>query len=203
MSNSLSRQSIRQNIRTARRALSDEQQNADAQKLLTHLIKLDKVQQSKKIAISLAFDGEIQTLPFIEWCWENNKQVYLPVLHPFSKGHLLFLHYTVQTEMLKNKYGIAEPKLNQQLICPVEALDLICTPLVAFDNQGNRIGMGGGYYDRTLSPWFLQQTGPYPIGLAHDCQLVAELPIASWDVPLPKIITPSKSYCFVTKNEHI
>jgi 5-formyltetrahydrofolate cyclo-ligase len=199
MNNLLSRNSIRQQIRSERRALSNVQQSLYSNQLLTQLIKLKKVQQSKKIAVSLAFDGEIETLPFIKWCWENNKQVYLPVIHPFSKGHLLFLHYTAETNMLKNRYDISEPKLNQQLICPVKELDIIFTPLVAFDAKGNRIGMGGGYYDRTLLPWFAQQTGPYPIGLAHDCQLVGHLPTEPWDVPLPKIITPSKVHRFITK----
>jgi len=196
MNNNLSRDQIRQHIRSTRRALSNEQQTIDAKKLLNRLINLDRVKEANNIAISLAFDGEIDTTPFIKWCWENNKQVYLPVVHPFSKGHLLFLHYSATTEMTTNRYGIFEPKLDQQQICPVTALDLIFTPLVAFDETGNRIGMGGGYYDRTLAPWFEKKTGPYPIGLAHDCQLVEQLPIESWDVPLPEIITPAKHYRF-------
>ena len=198
MNDSLSRDHIRQQIRLARRSLSNEQQTTDAKKLLTLLIQLDKVQQAKNIAISIAFDGEIQTMPFIEWCWENNKQVYLPVVHPFNKGHLLFLHYTANTEMIINQYGISEPKLKQQLTCPIKQLDIIFTPLVAFDKQGNRIGMGGGYYDRMLAPWFSEKSGPYPIGLAHDCQLVQQLPTEAWDVPLPEIITPSKHHLFIT-----
>lgn len=200
MNDSLSRDQIRKEMRLARRSLSNEQQQLDSEKLLTCLIQSTKVQQANKIAISLAFDGEIQTMPFIKWCWRNNKQIYLPVLHPFSKGHLLFLHYTPETEMFTNKYGISEPKLNLQLICPTKQLDVIFTPLVAFDKQGNRIGMGGGYYDRTLAPWFKNKIVPYPIGLAHDCQLVNKLPIESWDVPLPEIITPSEHYHFITKN---
>jgi len=196
MNNNLSRDQIRQHIRSTRRALPIEQQTIDAEKLLRRLIKLDVVKNAKNIAISLAFDGEIDTTPFIRWCWKNNKQVYLPVVHPFSKGHLLFLHYSATTEMTTNRYGISEPKLDQQQICPVTQLDIIFTPLVAFDETGNRIGMGGGYYDRTLVPWFEKQTGPYPIGLAHDCQLVKQLPIESWDVPLPEIMTPAKHYRF-------
>lgn len=199
MNNDLSRDQIRHNIRLVRRSLPHQQQTSDADKLLQRLIKLDRLQQSKNIAISLAFDGEIDTRPLIEWCWKNDKQIYLPVVHPFNKGYLLFLHYTATTEMITNQYGILEPKLDQQQICPLTQLELIFTPLVAFDKLGNRIGMGGGYYDRTLAPWFTQQTGPYPIGLAHDCQLVEQLPTASWDVPLPEIITPAKHYQFITK----
>ncbi|WP_022941449.1 5-formyltetrahydrofolate cyclo-ligase [Psychromonas hadalis] len=195
-----SAQQIRKEIRQLRNNLPLSTQARDAQQVLLQLIRHPKVQQAKKIALSLNFDGEINTLPFIKWCWENSKQVYLPVVHPFSKGHLLFLHYSKDTEMLKNQYGIAEPKLDQRFICPVKQLDLIFTPLVAFDKQGNRIGMGGGYYDRMLAPWFIEQSGPYPIGLAHDCQQVEHLPIEPWDVPLPEIITPSKHYTFTTKN---
>ena len=198
MNNNLCRDQIRRHIRCARRSLSSTQQSIDAEKLLQRLIKLDKVQQAKHIAISLAFDGEIDTQPFINWCWTNSKQVYLPVVHPVNKGHLLFLHYEANTEMVTNQYGIPEPKFDQQHLRPIALLDIIFTPLVAFDQQGNRIGMGGGYYDRTLAPWFELQSGPYPIGLAHDCQLVEQLPTESWDVPLPEIITPAKHHQFTT-----
>lgn len=191
---------IRKEVRQLRRNLPSSIQVRDAQRVLLRLIDHPKVQQAKNIALSLAFDGEINTLPFIKWCWANNKQVYLPVVHPFSKGQLLFLHYSKDTKMLKNQYGIAEPQLDQRFICPVKQLDLIFTPLVAFDKQGNRMGMGGGYYDRMLAPWFLDQKGPYPIGLAHDCQQVDDLPTQPWDVPLPEIISPSKHYLFTAKN---
>jgi len=198
MNNPLSRDHLRHHIRTARRALSPQQQTHEAQKLLTHLVTLERVTQAHKIAITLAFDGEINTQPFIKWCWENNKHVYLPVVDPMNKGHLLFLRYHADSDMQKNQYGILEPKMTQQQVCPVTQLDIIFTPLVAFDKQGNRMGMGGGYYDRTLAPWFASQTGPYPIGLAHDCQRVEQLSVASWDVPLPEIITPSEHYFFST-----
>ena len=188
------RSKIRQQMRSARRDLSGEQQKTDAAKLFARLIKHSKVQDAQHIGISLASDGEIDTFEFIEWCWTNNKQVYLPVVHPFSKGHLLFLEYAAETEMVLNRYGIYEPKLEQLHTCAMKKLDLVFTPLVAFDREGNRIGMGGGYYDRMLAPWFKEQTGPYPIGLAHDCQQVEALPIEEWDVPLPEIITPSQHY---------
>lgn len=188
------RSQIREKMRSARRDLSGEQQRKDAAKLFARLIKHNKVQNARHIGISLASDGEIDTLEFIKWCWANEKQVYLPVVHPFSKGHLLFLEYTADTEMVLNRYGIYEPKLEQLHTCALKKLDIIFTPLVAFDQQGNRIGMGGGYYDRMLAPWFKEKSGPYPIGLAHDCQQVSKLPVEEWDVPLPEIITPGQHY---------
>lgn len=186
------RSKIRKQVRNTRRDLSGQQQHDDAKKLFARLIKHEKTIAAHKVAISLAHDGEIDTLAFIKWCWKNNKEVYLPVVHPFSKGHLLFLAYKEDSEMVLNRYGIYEPKLIQLDACPVDQLDIIFTPLVAFDLQGNRIGMGGGYYDRTLAPWFKNKTGPYPIGLAHDCQQLTSIPTLQWDVPLPEIITPNK-----------
>ena len=160
-----------------------------------------KVQQAQHVSVTLAYDGEIDLNPFIDWCWQQQKQVYLPVVHPTKTGQLLFLAYHKNTEMIINRYGIAEPKFthttkNIEQTCPAQSLDLVLTPLVAFDQQGNRIGMGGGYYDRLLAPWFTQRTGPYPIGLAHDCQYINALPIQEWDVPLPEVITPSQHFYF-------
>ena len=141
----------------------------------------------KNIAIFLSFDGEISTKNIIKQLWENKKNIFLPVLHPFSKGHLLFLAYTPSTPMIKNKFGILEPQLNVQNILPIEELDIIFTPLVAFDKDNNRLGMGGGFYDRTL-----QYTKIYhfiSVGLAYKWQQVNKLPIESWDQPLNYIIT--------------
>ena len=188
----LSRQQFRQQIRHKRQQLSADIQRDASLRLIEHFTTLSEVSQAQHIALYLTTDGEIDTSPLINWLWQQGKHVYLPVIHPFSKGHLLFLHYQRDTPMVRNQYGISEPKLNQTLIRPTSTLDLVCTPLVGFDSDGHRLGMGGGYYDRTLAPWFKGQDGPKPIGLAHDCQYVGKLPIELWDVPLPKIVTPNK-----------
>ncbi|WP_159738007.1 5-formyltetrahydrofolate cyclo-ligase [Vibrio atypicus] len=188
----LSRQEFRKQIRFKRNQLHSDVQHLAGLDLIRQFSSLPEVKQAQHIALYLSADGEIETHPLIEWLWQQGKQTYLPVIHPFSKGHLLFLHYDKETPMVMNRYSIAEPKLNQTQIIPISKLDLICTPLVAFDTTGHRLGMGGGYYDRTLEPWFQTKQGPKPIGLAHDCQQVDRLPIASWDVPLPKIVTPSQ-----------
>ncbi len=207
------RQALRQTIRNKRRELTEAQQNSAALALLKRFCENDKILSAKHIAIYLSNDGELNTQLIIDWCWHQGKQVYLPVVHPFSKGHLLFLHFDQQTELVNNQYGIAEPKLDVRKIIPAKQLDIICTPLVAFDKTGVRLGMGGGFYDRTLSQWHQQNTKknamqsimannksntktPYPIGLAHDCQLVDSIPTEVWDIPLPEIITPSKQYEF-------
>lgn len=196
-----SRTQIRQTIRARRLSLSSNEQCVAANLLVKRLVSYPKVQTAKHIAIYLTNDGELDTMPFIQWCWSQLKSVYLPVVHPFSKGYLLFLKYTPDTPMCKNKFGILEPKLNVNNIQLVDNVELIFTPLVAFDESGARLGMGGGFYDRTLQKWFSQYQQnknimPHPIGLAHNVQLVASIPSEDWDIPLPEVITPTHHYHF-------
>jgi len=199
--NQTPRQALRTNIRIKRQSLSKTEQSKASADLFIQLISHEKINQAEHIAIYLANDSELDALPFVHWCWQNNKSVYLPVIHPFCEGQLLFLKYDQNTKMQINQYGISEPKLDVTAIKLVKELDIIFTPLVAFDKQGNRLGMGGGFYDRTLARWFQDYqtntlTKPYPIGLAHDCQHVLEVPCELWDVPLPEIFTPEHHYKF-------
>lgn len=178
---------LRQLIRQRRRSLSTAQQQTAAQNLALKLMS-NLPEETKRIAIYLANDGEINPMLFIEACWQRDIDVYLPVLHPFSTGNLLFLRFSTNTTMTINKYGISEPKLDVTHVLPANGLDIIYTPLVAFDKDGNRMGMGGGYYDRTLA------ANPHisTIGIAHDCQQVDKLHVQPWDMPLQCIITPTQ-----------
>ena len=190
---SILRQSIRNQIRQARRALSPRQQadasNAVTERLLAH----PRIAAAKTLALFLSFDGELDTRPIIDALRRRGQQIYLPVLHPFSPGHLLFLRYDADTPLTVNRLRISEPKLDITRLLPPARLDVLFTPLVAFDAQGQRLGMGGGFYDRTLLYW-RRESGFYPIGLAHDCQQVEQVPVESWDIPLPEIITPSRQW---------
>ncbi|MEE3662210.1 5-formyltetrahydrofolate cyclo-ligase [Brenneria sp. g21c3] len=186
------RQQIRQDVRRQRRQLSAQQQALSAQQVLARASAHPKIRHADTIAAFLSFDGELDTKPLIQQFWQQGKQVYLPVLHPFSAGNLLFLRYAPDTELVLNRLKILQPRLDVRQVLPLQQLDVLLTPLVAFDRQGQRLGMGGGFYDRTLR--HRTPRGPYPIGLAHDCQQVDALPVESWDIPLPEIITPSRCW---------
>ncbi|WP_439243685.1 5-formyltetrahydrofolate cyclo-ligase [Lonepinella sp. BR2474] len=180
------RQDLRQQMRKTRQHLTAFEQAQAAQRITTQALTLIEQRQAQNIALYLSFDGEISTQLLIETLWQQGKNVYLPVLHPFCAGHLLFLQHRPDTPLITNKFGIFEPQLNVQNVLPVAQLDMIFTPLVAFDQQGNRLGMGGGFYDRTLQDW--QQKSFIPVGLAHQCQQVEQLPVESWDMPLFRIL---------------
>ena len=180
------RNQLRQQIRKTRANLTALQQQQAEDSITQQALALIEERNAQHIALYVSFDGEISTEKLIKTLWAQGKQVYLPVLHPFNPNHLLFLRYLPDTPMLKNKFGIWGPKLNVQSVLPLEELDILFTPLVAFDKQGNRLGMGGGFYDRTLQHW--QKSSFIPVGLAHQCQQVEQLPTEAWDVPLHQIL---------------
>ncbi len=188
--NLLLRQEIRAQMREHRRLLSEEKQRLASQSVIQHISIHEKISLAQHIAVFLSFDGEISTQPLIEYLWQQNKKVYLPVVDPFLETHLLFVPYHKSTALIRKKWNIFEPPLERAQVIPFEKLNILFVPLVAFDKNGQRLGMGGGFYDRTLQKGISKV--PYAIGLAHDCQQVKSFPIAKWDIPLPEIVTQSK-----------
>lgn len=189
------RQHIRQLVRERRQQLTAAQQQQAAEALVKQVLKSSEIENSQHIALYLANDGELDTYPLIQALWQLNKTVYLPVLHPFVSGYLLFVQYDSSTLLYPNKFAIPEPLAECNRLMPVTQLDIIFTPLVAFDQNGNRLGMGGGFYDRTLSQ-LPAASRCQVIGLAHACQQVDAVPTEAWDVPLQQIITPEQSLHF-------
>jgi 5-formyltetrahydrofolate cyclo-ligase len=190
------RQQLRSLIRKRRQQLSAGAQQQAATDLAAKVLASDIIAPGQHIALYLANDGELDTYPLIQALWQLGKSVYLPVLHPFVAGYLLFVRYDKDTLLYPNKFGIPEPLAACHRLIPLQQLDIIFTPLVAFDAAGNRLGMGGGFYDRTLSQ-LPPESHCQVIGLAHNCQQVDAVPREAWDIPLKQIITPAKYWVFV------
>lgn len=145
----------------------------------------------KVIATYLTNDGEPDLIPFIQWGWRNKILTALPVIHPFTKGCIIFQRYQSTTQMLHNTFGIEEPKLNCHSLVPFHNIDIILMPLVAFDDNKNRLGMGGGFYDKSLAMVWKKENRPKLVGIAHTNQYCEQtLPCEPWDIPLDNIITP-------------
>ena len=139
------RTDLRKIVRARRQRLTILQQHQASELFKQSMIKHDNISKAKRIALYLANDSELDVTSFIHWCWQQDKEIYLPVLHPFCSGHLLFLRYRQNTEMTKNRFGILEPVLDVTQVCPINQLDILLTPLVAFDKTGARLGMGEGF----------------------------------------------------------
>ncbi|MCW9058531.1 MAG: 5-formyltetrahydrofolate cyclo-ligase [Gammaproteobacteria bacterium] len=186
-----SRSDVRKRLRDARRALSPEQRVAHAEALAWHLARQPLFLTSRRIAAYLPVDSEMDPMPLVWRAWELGKTVYLPVLVPYGHNRLWFAPFREGDPLVRNRFGIAEPlRIHRERANAIE-LDLVLAPLVGFDARGNRLGMGGGFYDRSFAFLNRRQCWKKPrlIGLAHECQQVPRLDGASWDVPLHAIAT--------------
>ena len=179
------KKTLRQQLRQARNALSPQQQARAAQALCQNLHKTILFKHAKTIAVYLPNDGEISPLPLIRLAQKLGKQIYLPVIT--TNKSLIFRRYAIGDRLQKHRLGVAEPLPRSEEI-PVAELDLVLLPLVGFDHQGRRLGMGGGFYDRTfakLGRWGVKR--PTLVGIAHECQQLPITPCDTWDVGLDGI----------------
>ncbi len=185
---------LRQQMRQRRNALPHHQQAAMSMALCKHLSTSRLFLNSQRIAFYLPNDGEVDLRPLLELAWQLRKDCYLPVLAQRNTRQLWFLPYTPATGLYLNRYGIPEPghTRHQRGLKPI-SLDLILMPLVAFDPQGNRLGMGGGFYDRTLASLVPRRSWNKPrlVGTAYAFQCVEQLDAQDWDVPLHAVATES------------
>lgn len=190
------RRELRKRMRTLRRGLGQREREYAARRLAQRLYGACLFVRSARIAFYLPMDGEIDPTPLIERARAMNKQCFLPVLNPLAPGRLWFAPYGEREPLHCNRFNIPEPALKGKHMAPAWALDLILLPLVAFDTQGNRLGMGGGFYDRTLA--FLSRRRywrkPRLLGLAYEFQKVPALHRAPWDIPLQGIVTEAGFY---------
>nr|VFK62227.1 MAG: 5-formyltetrahydrofolate cyclo-ligase [Candidatus Kentron sp. TUN]VFK65623.1 MAG: 5-formyltetrahydrofolate cyclo-ligase [Candidatus Kentron sp. TUN]VFK71783.1 MAG: 5-formyltetrahydrofolate cyclo-ligase [Candidatus Kentron sp. TUN] len=180
---------IRLQIRRERRELSHASRVYCARRLVANLTGSPLFQRSRRIACFSPQDGEIDLSFLFSRLFSMGKRTYLPVLHGKK---LWFFPFDANTPFTRNKYGIPEPKVSPDLRCAPQALDLVLTPLVAFDMAGNRLGMGGGYYDRTFAYLLHRRVfiKPMLIGVAYAFQHVMVLPTRNhWDIPLNGVVT--------------
>ena len=183
------RQQLRKTLRQKRKSLSLYQQKKAAQQLTQMFRQLVAFKKAKRIAFYQAIDGEINPFSLMKLAWHHHKQCYLPVLRRFPNQELGFIRVYPHSRLHRHRFGFKEPKSKRMLFA--YQLDMVCLPLVGFDAYGQRLGMGGGFYDRSFAR--LPKKRVYKLGLAHDCQKVEKLTSEVWDIPLNAIITPSQS----------
>lgn len=182
-----SKTSLRRQLRQARKSLDGYQRDQQQQRIQRFLSALPQIRDARRIAAYMPFDGEPDLLPFMQ---RYEAKIWLPMIR--SDLHLDFRPaFTLNTKARRpinahrNRFGILESQ--RRPLLRSAQMDVILIPLVGFDRHGNRLGMGAGFYDRSLTG--LRRPRPYLIGIAFDCQEMAEVPADPWDVPLDYIVT--------------
>ena len=191
----LSLNNLRTQLRQQRRNLSYFEQQQAQQQLLAQLRRFSPFQVANKVGIYLHAFGEIQTTKIIQLCFQQQKQVYLPMICNMNQK-LVWVKINANQywnkRFAQHPLGMKEPMATRGQT--TTSLDLLMIPLLACDHRGTRIGMGGGFYDRTLAT---APQHPYRLGLAHDFQYFSStLQRQTWDQPLDGLLTPKKCYFF-------
>lgn len=188
--------SLRRQMRIRRRALDGPRQREAATRLTDTLTRQALFMSSSHVAFYVANDGEIDPRPALERALALGKRCYLPVLAPSWQATVMFGRVDRNTRFTRNRFGIPEPDVAPGRLRRAPELDLVLVPLVAFDAQGNRIGMGGGFYDRTLAYLGTRRCWHRPrlLGLAHALQRVERVCSDAWDIPLEGIVTDRGVY---------
>ncbi len=193
---------LRARIKHQRNTLTKPFMERSALALLGHLSAAKVIEEHQNLAFYLPIKGEISCWPLIEYAKSLDKNCFLPKVFPNKKRGMWFLPYEDKASIAKGAFGILEPTANIKDAIRPSQLDVIFMPLVAFDNQGNRVGMGGGYYDSVLSNFKQQQKRPLLIGLAYNFQQVSQVPLQSWDISMDAVATPSYFLKFPSQNKN-
>lgn len=185
-------------MRTRRRALSPQQRRRLSAALVKTLSNSREFRASQRIACFFANDGEPDLSALIKHIWTTGRRCYMPVLNGVHHNRMLFAPYVPGGVTQNNRFGIPEPVTPKRKLINGRQLDLVLTPLVAFDMSGNRLGMGGGYYDRSFAFLHRRQRWLHPrlLGVAYQFQCVNHLPVEPWDVPLAGVTTQAALYRF-------
>lgn len=182
---------LRERHRQARAALDADRLRDNAQALADNIAQVADFVDRGRVASYIAIRGEIDLRPLMEAYADN--RYYLPVLRG-QRMH--FAPWHAGAPLVKKSFGLLEPECSEQDWLNPAELDAVLVPLVVFDDHCNRIGQGGGFYDRTFE--FLRQRAgvgkPVLIGVAHECQREPTLQAQPWDVPLDFVVTEAAVY---------
>jgi 5-formyltetrahydrofolate cyclo-ligase len=170
-------------MRMRRRMLTPVRRRLATAAITRHLLSLPAYRRAQKIALYWPADGEPDVRGLVSHARTHGKRIYLPVVG--NRGDLHFAAWPAGGALRRNRYGIPEPAGIRHRVTAAQ-LDLVIVPLVAFDAIGNRLGMGGGYYDRALAG---RRHRRVLVGAAFSFQQAPAVPAQPWDIPLDVVIT--------------
>lgn len=179
---------LRNSIKQIRSTLPLAYKTQASEMVCNRIKKLKPYRHAKRIALYHATQGEVDLHTIWNSAPLQGKYCYFPAIT--EENTLIFLPATPVTPFKNNKYGILEPDVSHDLSISLDELDIMLIPLVAFDTQCRRLGMGAGYYDRTLS----HKPKTLLLGIAYEFQRLDYIESQAWDVPMDAIITQKNTY---------
>ena len=183
------RTALRKMLRAQRAAVPAAQRIAAAQALVAQLEQVPEFMTDRRIGGYWAIDGELPLMALMGGIRARDQQYCLPVVG--ADRQLRFAPWRPGEAITANRYGIPEPSCAAaDLLDPTE-LDVVLVPLLGFDRRGQRLGFGGGYYDRSFA-YLRGRTDvgkPVLVGVAYALQEVAALDQQPWDVHLDYVAT--------------
>ncbi len=185
------RGALRREMRARRRALPAATRIAAADALAARLLALPFAPQAGAVAGYWAMDGEI-ALHAWQLRLPRAVRYCLPVLH--ADDTLRFAPWKPGAPLSTNRHGIPEPDVPEAELLRPEQLDLVVAPLVAFDAAGHRLGMGGGWYDRSFAARLDRPAPPHLVGAAFSVQQADAIRPEAWDIPLDAVCTESDTF---------
>ncbi len=184
------KEALRKRLRHHRQNITAKERSDAEQEIAQHLFQSSLFKQAQKMAIYLPFDGEVPTHIILQTALLRQKAVYAPVV---ASNSLKFVKISLDTPLRANRFGIVEPHYPLMKQIPPAQFDIVIVPMVGFDHHCHRLGMGGGFYDKTFA--FKKRTlKPKLIGLAYDFQRVSRIPTSGLDLLLDEVITEKRRY---------
>jgi 5-formyltetrahydrofolate cyclo-ligase len=175
--------SLRKQVAKERDGLTPEERRTRSREIGRRLFQQPEFIAASTILFFASFRSEVDTLPLIRQALSAGKRVVLPKVR--GKELALFEIKELDADVSAGAWGISEPRENNPVA--LASVDLIIVPGLAFDERGNRLGYGAGFYDKLLASCTTTTAA-----LAYEVQIVPNVPAAEHDVPIQKIVTEKR-----------
>jgi 5-formyltetrahydrofolate cyclo-ligase len=183
----LDKKQIRSLMKHKLTQLNKEERLFQEQSLYKALFALPEWKKAETIAITISINNELNTYPIFEKAWEEGKTTVAPVVEGKPK-RLSFYRISSFNECRETAIGLLEPIPESNTFVREELFDLIITPGLAYNMDGYRVGYGGGFYDRLL-----KNVETPSVSLCFNCQLLNELPVENYDIPVKILLSGTDS----------
>lgn len=189
---------LREHIKIQRDLLSKADRLYFSNTIIEKVISLKRFKDAKSIMCFASFGSEVNTFPLLKEIISEGKDLILPRVEKVNGTKQLGVYKIIdlESQLTKGVFGIMEPDPMKCEKVQISEADLILCPGVVFDQKCNRIGYGGGFYDRLFSSTV---TSPFKVGIAFDLQIVENLETELFDIPMDIVITEKREF-IVTKN---